>query len=596
MCGIVGFVGNRPCSGLLLEGLSRLEYRGYDSAGIGLLGPDGLVIRRAVGRVAALASLVPESEHTVGLGHTRWATHGGLEVRNAHPHCDRTGRIAVVHNGIIDNADALRARLDPTGAAFISDTDTEVIAHLIAQAYTGDPMAALQQAIGHLQGTWGLVVAFADHPGRLFVARYGSPLVLGFGDDEVFVASDAQAIARWVDQVVHLEDGDQLEIRQGMFASIACRAVPFHAAEEADMGVHRCFMVKEILEQPRVLTNALVGRVSDRGVQLACLVDHPSMRDVSSVVLLACGTSFHAASVGARLIERVAHIPAVAKLASEFSTDGPMVDPRALYIAVSQSGETYDTLEALRRAKGCGAATLGVVNTVDSSIAREADAGLFVHAGPEVAVASTKAFTAQIATLGALALGLAGKPESGVAVAVRKSLMALPDAVESTLERLRDSAAVTMACRWIVDANYALFLGRGPSRHVAEEGSLKLKELSYVPCDAYAAGEMKHGPIAMLKKGTPVVVVVPRDEHRTHMLANIAEVRARGARVIALCEPDDVEVARHADLVLPFDSTHSCLSPVLSVLPMQFLAFRAAELLGLDVDKPRNLAKSVTVA
>ncbi|MFT6816865.1 MAG: glucosamine--fructose-6-phosphate aminotransferase (isomerizing) [Myxococcota bacterium] len=596
MCGLVGYVGNRPCSKMLLEGLSRLEYRGYDSAGIGLLGTDGLVIRRAVGRVAALTPLVPESEHTVGLGHTRWATHGGLELRNTHPHTDRTGRVAVVHNGIIDNADALRERFDPTGAAFTSDTDTEVIAHLIADAYTGDPMAALQQAIDQLQGTWGLVVAFADHPDRLFVSRYGSPLVLGFGDDEVFIASDAQAIAPWVDQVVHLDDGDQLEIRQGMFASIASRAVPFHAADEADMGAHSCFMVKEILEQPEVLTNALVGRVSDRGVQLGCLVDHPSMRDVSSVVLLACGTSFHAASVGARLIERVAHIPAVAKLASEFSMDGPMVDPKALYIAVSQSGETYDTLEALRRVKTFGAATLGVVNTVDSSIAREADAGLFVHAGPEVAVASTKAFTAQIATLGALALGLAGNPESDAALAVREGLIALPNAVRSTLARLVDLPQVVTACRWIVDANYALFLGRGPSRHVAEEGSLKLKELSYVPCDAYAAGEMKHGPIAMITKGTPVIVVVPRDEHRTHMLANIAEVRARGARVIALCEPDDAEVARHADLVLPMDGTHALLSPVLSVLPMQFLAFRAAELRGLDVDKPRNLAKSVTVA
>lgn len=595
MCGIVGYVGNQECRNLLLEGLSRLEYRGYDSAGLGLLGQGGLEVHREVGRVANLAAVVPESQATVGLAHTRWATHGGVEQRNAHPHCDAQKQVAVVHNGIIDNADELREGLALRGIACEGETDTEVIAHLLGEAYEGDPMATLRATLSRLHGTWGLVVAFASHPGQLFVARHGSPLVLGFGvDGGVFVASDALAISPWVEQIVYLDDGDCLAIRCGDHASLAHRAVRLEGMEDAELGDHSCFMDKEIFEQPDVLRRALAGRVTPDGALLACLTDTPALRRASSITLLACGTSFHAASAAARTLEAVARIPARACLASEFVTEGPLLDPSGLYIAVSQSGETFDTLAALRRVKNAGLRTLGVVNVVGSSVAREAGAGLFLHAGPEVAVASTKAFTAQLATLSALAVALAPSPTAPSLRPLREAMVALPGAVETTL-MVHATDAMDRAAEWIDESNYALFLGRGASRHVAEEASLKLKELAYVPCDAYGAGEMKHGPIAMLTSGTPVVVVIPNDAHRQATLAAIAEVRARRARVIAVCEAGDTQVASKVDLVLPVASTHPLLSPILSVLPLQMLAARVAVRRGLDVDKPRNLAKSVTV-
>jgi glucosamine--fructose-6-phosphate aminotransferase (isomerizing) len=595
MCGIVAYVGNQSCKDNLLKGLQRLEYRGYDSAGLGLLGSNGLQVHRAVGRVANLTAMVPESDATVGLAHTRWATHGGVEQRNAHPHCDDQQQVAIVHNGIIDNADALREGLALRGIRCTSDTDTEVIAHLIAEAYVNDPMAAVESTLARLRGTWGLVVAFAAHPGKLFVARHGSPLVLGFGaEGGVFVASDALAISPWVAEIVYLDDGDCLAIEQGAHAMLNHRAVTLTGMEEAELGDHACFMDKEILEQPDVLRRALAGRVTVDGAVLACITDNPALRRVSSVVLLACGTSFHAASAAARTLEAVAGIPARACLASEFVTDGPLLDPNGLYVAVSQSGETYDTLEALRRVKRANIPTLAVVNVVGSSLAREAGAGLFLHAGPEIAVASTKAFTAQLATLSALALTLAPSPTDPAMRPLREAMVALPDAVERTLD-VRLAEGLDQAAQWIDDRNYVLFLGRGASRHVAEEASLKLKELAYVPCDAYGAGEMKHGPIAMLSDGTPVVVVVPNDVHREATLASIAEVRARGARVIAICEAGDLHVASKVDLVLPVAATHPLLTPILSVVPLQMLAARVAVRRGLDVDKPRNLAKSVTV-
>lgn len=595
MCGIVGYVGPKACQDMLVEGLRRLEYRGYDSAGLGLLGVDGLAIHREVGRVDNLAAVLPPSFATVGLAHTRWATHGGVETRNAHPHCDTHRRVAVVHNGIIDNADELRESLARRGVRCTSDTDTEVIAHLLAEALEDDPMAAVHSALAHLRGTWGLVIAFAAHPGRLYVARHGSPLVLGFGEEGgVFVASDALAIRPWVQQIVYLEDGDCLAIERGAHASLAHRAVPLAGMEDAELGDHTCFMEKEILEQPDVVRRALAGRVTVQGAVVGCITDNPALRRSTSVTLLACGTSFHAASAAARTIEAVAGIPARAALASEFVTEGPLLDPTGLYVAVSQSGETYDTLAALRRVKDAGLPTLGVVNVVGSSVAREAGAGLFLHAGPEVAVASTKAFTAQLATLSALALALAPSPTGPSHRELREAMLALPDAIEQTLE-VHFSDALNQATEWIHQSDYALFMGRGASRHVADEASLKLKELAYVPCDAYGAGEMKHGPIAMLSAGTPVVVVIPNDVHREATLAAIAEVRARGARVIAVCAAGDLHVAAKVDLVLPVASTHTLLSPILTVIPLQMLAARVAVRRGLDVDKPRNLAKSVTV-
>ena len=605
MCGIVGFVGRRAARGELLGSLARLEYRGYDSAGMALLQSGRLLVYKEVGRVRNLAEAVPVGLHgQAGIGHTRWATHGEVTRANAHPHSDSTGRIAVVHNGIIENAGPLRRQLEAMGVPLSSDTDTEVLPHLIRRAYRGDPLEAVREALQHVHGTWGLAVVFADHPDRIVVARHGSPLVLGLGEGFVKVGSDARALGADVRRVMYLDDGDLAMVGPRLLQLCRLDGRPVAPRVQSlsrvlvddDLGDFPHYMAKEIMEQPASTARALQGRLSREGVRLAAVEDL-DLRRFREVVFLACGTSFHAGCVGARLVESLARLPARAELASEFHHRDAVVDADTLYIAVSQSGETYDTLEAVRHVQRHGAVVASLVNVVGSTIARETGRGVYLHGGLEVSVASTKAFTSQVVVASLLALALAEARGRPTEVAAR-SLGRLPARVGQTLRHLGLGHVGRMQrlVQRVDAAGYAFFMGRGPSAAVAAEGALKLRELTYLPCDAFAGGEMKHGPIAMITQGTPVVAVVPRDRHRGAMLANLAEVKARGAWVAVVHAADDLELARLADLSLPVASCSSPWCSVLTVLPLQVLAYGVALARGCDVDMPRNLAKSVTVA
>ena len=606
MCGIIGYVGHRRATPILLDGLRRLEYRGYDSAGIAVLDDGAIVMRRRVGRVAGLAEgLRADEPGTTGIAHTRWATHGGVTEQNAHPHTDVSGRIAVVHNGIIENAPDLRQRLEREGVRFASETDTEVLPHLIRAFYKGDPVAAVRQALQRVQGTYGIAVLFADHPGLLVAARLGSPMVLGLGDDETLVASDTQALIRYTHRVVYLSDGELARVEaDGIETVLLSGARTDKAVEqiEADWGVAEKgafdhFMQKEIHEQPESIQRCLRGRVlpDDGNAKLGGLDLSPrDLLGIGSVELLACGTSFHAALVGAMAVERLARVPATAHIASEYRHRNPLVRHDALFFAVSQSGETADTLGAVREVKLKGGEVLGIVNVVGSSIARACGRGTYVHSGPELAVASTKAFTSQVTALLLFALLLARTRQISAHTgrALGEELLGIPDTVS---RYLAEPGPLEEAAALVEDSRYLLFMGRGLSWPVAMEGALKLKEVAYVPCEAYPAGEMKHGPIAMMEKGTPVVVICPRDSVRDKTISNIQEVRARGARVVLIHSAGDEEARSMADLSIPVPVCSELLSPLLTVLPLQLLAYRVGVLKGCDIDKPRNLAKSVTV-
>jgi glucosamine--fructose-6-phosphate aminotransferase (isomerizing) len=606
MCGIVGYVGPRLASPVLLDGLRRLEYRGYDSAGVALVEEAGIQVVKEVGRVANLTAAMPESSPArVGIAHTRWATHGGVTQANAHPHMDGACRIAVVHNGIIDNDDALRTRLISEGAIFLSETDTEVLPHLIARHYKGDPYQAVVDALGEVRGTYGMVVVFQDHPGLLIAARNGSPLVVGLGEGENFLASDSHALVKYTQRVIYLEDREIAEITADEVRTTqldGSEAIHDVAQLEAiyggdDKGSFPHYMLKEIHEQPESIGRCLRGRIQPElgHARLGGFELSPrDLTEIPRITLLGCGTSFHAAMVGAQAIERLARIPATAEISSEFRYRNPVIDPKALYLAVSQSGETADTLGAIKEVQVKGGRVLGVVNRVGSSIARTCGAGVYIHSGPEVAVASTKAFTSQVSALYIFTLWLARTltlaPHDAQHLA--RELMAVPDAVQDYLGSPGDIQA---AVRLLVGARYALFMGRGLSWPVALEGALKLKEIAYIPCEAYPGGEMKHGPIAMMEKGTPVIAIVPDDEHREKTLSNIQEVRARGAALIIVHTRGDQKAEQLAEVSLPVPEIPGILSPLVTVLPLQLLAYQAALALGKDIDRPRNLAKSVTV-
>lgn len=608
MCGIVGYTGPRQAAPVILDGLRRLEYRGYDSAGIAIRGPaGGLSVFKEVGRVADLMRELPaEIPGNSGVAHTRWATHGGVTQKNAHPHTDAEGQIAVIHNGIIDNSDLLRQKLSADGVVFNSETDSEVIPHLIRKFYRGDPVEAVREALAQVRGTYGVAVVFDAHPGLIVAARNGSPLVVGLGDGENFLASDPHALVKYTRRVIYLEDGEMAALTpEGVSTStIQGGSMASHTVHELeqvygseDKGEFPHYMLKEIYEQPESVTRCLRGRVQPRegNARLGGFDLSPAdLVRVSRVVLLGCGTSYHAAMVGALAIESLARVPAVAEIASEFRTRNPIVSPDALYLAISQSGETADTLAAVREVQIKGGRVLGVVNVVGSSIARACAAGVYIHTGPEVAVASTKAFTSQVTALLVFTLMLARTRSLSMhdSQALARSLMELPDRVK---EYLADAGPIPEATRMLVGARYALFMGRGVSYPVAREGALKLKEIAYVPCEAYPSGEMKHGPIAMMEKGTPVVVVVPDDEHREKTLSNIQEVRARGAAIIAIHTEGDHEARALAQVSIAVPRTAPSCSPLVTVLPLQLLAYHAALTLGRDIDRPRNLAKSVTV-
>jgi glucosamine--fructose-6-phosphate aminotransferase (isomerizing) len=584
-----------------------LEYRGYDSAGLALMDHGDLWVRKKVGRVRQLDEALGDApEATVGIAHTRWATHGGITDENAHPHLDVGQRIAVVHNGIIENMNALKEQLESEGATFLSQTDTEVLPHLIRKYYKGDPVAAVRAALQRVHGTYGIAVLFTDHPDTIIAARLGSPLVVGLGDGETVLASDPQAIIEHTRRVVYLDDreiavirrdGVKVERLDGRSRNAAVTVLDDDAYGVADLQGFPHFMLKEIHEQPESIQRALRGRLNDEDGNAKLGGFNMSPRDLAAidrVVALGCGTSYHAGMVGTMAIEALARVPARAEVANEFRYRNPIIPRDALFLAVSQSGETMDTLGAVHEVQVKGGNIAGVVNVVGSSLARTCGKGVYLHSGPEIAVASTKAFTSQVTALLIFTLMLARTRnlslESGQRFA--RELSAVPAKVA---EYLRQPGPIDEAVRALVDARYVLFLGRGFSYPVALEGSLKLKEIAYIPCEAYPAGEMKHGPIAMVDKGTPVVFVAPNDANREKAISNMKEVLARGARIIGIYTKGDSEIASLCSIGLPVPETQDFLSPLVTVLPLQLLAYHAGVALGRDIDKPRNLAKSVTV-
>ena len=603
MCGIVGYIGRRDAAPLLLEGLARLEYRGYDSAGVAVAGRSGgIKTVKAKGRVRELDDRLPKRfAGGTGIAHTRWATHGAPSDGNAHPHLDGTGEVAIVHNGIIDNAAALRARLAADGVEFASETDSEVIAHLIGRSSAGTLEEKVREALSRIEGTYGIAVLHAGFPDRIVVARNGSPVVLGIGENEMFVASDVAALVRHTRQVVTLDDGEMATLKAGEYRTYTTEGSRTSSspttieweAESYDMGGHDTYMHKEIWEQPEAVDRVLRGRIDDRfaTVRLGGLgIDAREARGVRRVKIIGCGSAYHAGMIGAQLIEELARIPADAEPASEFRYRNPVVDPDTLYIAVSQSGETYDTLAAVQELKRKGARVLGVVNVVGSAIARETDGGVYVHAGPEVCVVSTKCFTNTAVAFALLALHLGRVRDLSVADGRRiiAGLRRLPDQLA---EILRDEETVKELAGVYGKARSMLFVGRVRGYPVAREASLKLKEVSYVHAEAYPASELKHGPLALVEPDVPSVAIVPDDELLEKNRATLEEIKARSGRILAVGH----RVQETADDTIVIPRNEPELDPILLGVPLQLLAYHAALALGRDIDKPRNLAKSVTV-
>ncbi len=609
MCGIIGYIGHRRALPLLLNGLKRLEYRGYDSAGIAVPHGHGLYIAKRAGTVAQLAAMVDSLDlpATMGIGHTRWATHGEPSDRNAHPHTDASRRIAIVHNGIIENYATLKAKLQQDGYTFHSDTDTEVLAVFIGALYEqyGDLELAVRAALSEVRGTFGLVVLSADHPDILIAARRGSPIVIGIGDGEYIVASDATAIVEYTRSVFYLTDDEMALLTRSGCQTKTIDDIPTSAQllelefdlERIEKGGFPHFMLKEIHEQPQTFWDACRGRLLalEGNIKLGGLRSvEDTLRRARRLILTGCGTSWHAALVGEYWIEELARIPVEVEYASEFRYRNPVLSSDDIVIAISQSGETADTLAAVREAKLRGATVLGIVNVVGSSIARETHAGVYIHAGPEIGVASTKAFTSQLVVLMLLALYLGRMRHLSATQAreIAEEMLRLPDKMRSILERSQSIHSI--ACQY-AHAQHFLYLGRGVNFPIALEGALKMKEISYIHAEGYPAAEMKHGPIALIDENMPVVIIAPRDELYEKVLSNMEEIRARRGQIIAIANDNDPDIARHATHVIPIPETLPLLTPFLTVLPLQLLAYYAAVERGCNVDMPRHLAKSVTV-
>ncbi|MET7309531.1 glutamine--fructose-6-phosphate transaminase (isomerizing) [Streptomyces sp. NPDC005134] len=608
MCGIVGYIGKRDVAPLLLEGLQRLEYRGYDSAGIVITGkasagkPAALKMVKAKGRVRELEARIPKRfTGTTGIAHTRWATHGAPSDENAHPHLDADHKVAVVHNGIIDNASELRAKLVADGVDFLSETDTEVLVHLVARAQADTLEEKVREALRSIEGTYGIAVMHADFNDRIVVARNGSPVVLGIGEKEMFVASDVAALVAHTRQVVTLDDGEMATLKADDFRTYTTEGSSTTAtpttveweAESYDMGGHDTYMHKEISEQADAVDRVLRGRIDDRfsTVHLGGLnLDAREARGVRRIKILGCGTSYHAGQIGAQLIEELARIPADAEPASEFRYRNPVVDPDTLYVAVSQSGETYDVLAAVQELKRKGARVLGVVNVVGSAIAREADGGTYVHAGPEVCVVSTKCFTNTVVAFALLALHLGRIRDLSVADGKRiiEGLRRLPAQITEILEN--EDEIKKLAAEY-ADAKSMMFIGRVRGYPVAREASLKLKEVSYIHAEAYPASELKHGPLALIEPAMPTVAIVPDDELLEKNRAAMEEIKARSGRILAVAH----QVQEKADHTIVVPKNENELDPILMGIPLQLFAYHTALAMGRDIDKPRNLAKSVTV-
>jgi glutamine---fructose-6-phosphate transaminase (isomerizing) len=619
MCGIVGYVGDKQAVEVVMEGLRRLEYRGYDSAGLALVAQDGgtntLITRKRAGKLANLEKLLAEQPlppSTIGMGHTRWATHGGPTDRNAHPHLDDHGQVAVIHNGIIENFATLRAELESRGHEMRSDTDTEVVAHLLAEAYEpagADLAEAMRQVCRSLRGAFTLVAVHVGNPGVVVGARRNSPLVVGVGDGENFLGSDVSAFIAHTRQALELGQDQVVEIRRdavtvttfdGEPADVRPYTVDWDAAA-AEKGGFEHFMLKEIAEQPKAVADTLLGRVDPSGrlVLDELRMADDDLRDIDKIIIIACGTAYHAGLLAKYSIEHWTRIPCEVELASEFRYRDPILTRRTLVIAISQSGETMDTLMAVRHAKDQQARVLAICNVNGSTLPREADAVVYTYAGPEVAVASTKGFLTQLVAVQLVALYLAqvrGNKWGDEIAGHLRELAAMPDKVDRVLDTVEPVRALA---RSMADATVVLFLGRHVGFPVALEGALKLKELAYMHAEGFAAGELKHGPIALIEEGLPVVVIVPSPRGRSvlhdKIVSNIQEIRARGARTIVIAEEGDEAVAPYADTLIRIPAAPTLLQPMLSTIPLQVFACEMATAKGYDVDQPRNLAKSVTV-
>jgi glutamine---fructose-6-phosphate transaminase (isomerizing) len=611
MCGIVGYVGTKSAVGIIVEGLKRLEYRGYDSAGVAVLDGGGLNVRRAVGRIKALETVLRERpvNGSIGIGHTRWATHGRPSEDNAHPHTDCSGGLVVVHNGILENYLEIKDRLASDGHIFKSETDTEVLAHLIEHHLRGTQRLdqAVKAALHEVTGSYAVGVVSKAAPDRLIAAKQGAgSVVVGLGRGEMFVASDIPAILSHTRDVIILEDGDVAVITAHGVELSTLDGDPVQREPTrimwdpimAEKGGYRHFMLKEIYEQPRAIADTFRGRIAPETGNIVLPeinLDPSTVRAIQRVVLVACGTAWHAALLARTMIERLAGIPAEVDLASEFRYRDAIVGPETLVVAVSQSGETADTIGAVKAARLKGCPILAITNVVGSALAREATGVLQMHAGPEIGVASTKAFSTMIVASYLLGLWLGRQRGTLTSEDVKKrihELVEIPRLVEKTLEL--DTKMEALA-RQVSDASDFLYLGRGVQFPIALEGALKLKEISYIHAEGYAGGEMKHGPIALIADQLPVVVLIPRDSSHDRMLGNMEEVRARDGQIIAICHPDDRAAASKAHHVIEVPPCAELLAPLLTVIPLQLLAYHAALRRGCDVDQPRNLAKSVTV-
>ncbi len=607
MCGIVGYIGERGAAKFLVEGLKRLEYRGYDSAGVAFMAPGKVRVVRSLGKVAALESKLGEKITSgMGIAHTRWATHGKPSEKNAHPHTDCSGRVAVVHNGIIENYQELRTTLEKRGHRFRSETDTETIAHLIEEEMkTASFEEAFPRALRALRGAYGIVAISSDAPEFFLAARQSSPLVIGIGQGEMYIASDVSAMVGDVKRVVYLDDGEIAKVDRTGY-SVKTLSSRKREKEEVELEWDRAvaerggfphFMLKEIFEQPKSFADALRGRllIKDGRVRLGGLrAVEKRLRQINRIVIVSCGTSYHSGLVGEYLLEEIAGIPTEVEMASEFRYRNPIVDRKTMVIAISQSGETADTLAAIREAKSQGALTIGIVNVVGSTISRETDAGVYCHAGPEISVASTKAFTSQLAILSLLSVylgqdrGLAPK----TATRIVKALAAIPKQMETVLEEAK--SIKSLAKRYAKEQHY-LYLGRKYNFPNALEGALKIKEIAYVPAQGYPTGEMKHGPIALIEPKSFVIMLIPNDSVYAKNMSGMEEILARGGSVLAIATAGDRMIGKKATHVIALPKTLEMLTPILSALPLQLFAYFVAAERGYDIDQPRNLAKSVTV-
>lgn len=605
MCGIVGYIGSRNATDVLIKGLEKLEYRGYDSAGIAVLKDNGLEFRKHKGRLSVLRDSLEKDmlESTIGIGHTRWATHGEPSDLNAHPHLNTNNTIAVVHNGIIENYLPLKEELIDKGYLFKSDTDTEVVSHLIDYHYNGNLIETVQKVVSILEGSYALGIIDSNNPDMILAVRKDSPLVVGVGEGENFIASDIPAILNYTRKVYLLENNDMAILKRDGVEIRKTDGTKVHReifnvnwdVESAEKGGYDHFMIKEIHEQPKAIRDTISPRINKKDIIdiTDISLDKEYIRKINKIYMVSCGTAYHASLVGKALIERYAKIPVIAEVASEFRYGNPFIDENTLMIVVSQSGETADTLAALRLAKDKNAKVLGVTNVVGSSISRESDYSFYTWAGPEIAVASTKAYTSQLAALTLIALDMAvkrGAVEDTLEIV--KELKGLPEKVE---EILKDVNKIKEMAKDVSKAEDIFFIGRGLDYYVAMEGSLKLKEISYIHSEAMAAGELKHGTLALIDKGTPVIALATQDRLYDKMLSNIKEVKARGAYVIGVAKKSNKEIEKIVDSLVYIPEVTDDLSATLAVVPLQILAYYVALNRGCDIDKPRNLAKSVTV-